>query len=258
MPVPQLADVHALDSDPEPQPDTPFPRSLQPLAQIALVQAGAHGYAIYQVDPKTGLRELKFAEGAPVPELAAAVPRPGDACLRVTSFPLHAGEEVTGVLTFVFRGAAISPRAQSVLERIAGAIEEVWRLSLVPQTYARNAAHIGELEAALADSKIADRARGLLAAGAPAPDVIDVIERHVESVLRPGQLAVVLGQLIVEIRQEIAERELANRAKALLQSRYGMSEEQAHVHLRLVSRKSRKRLRDVARDLLQESAVSGR
>jgi AmiR/NasT family two-component response regulator len=77
----------------------------------------------------------------------------------------------------------------------------------------------------------------------------------VESVLRPGQLATVLGQLTLEIQQEIAERDLANRAKALLQSRYGMSEDQAHVHLRLVSRKSRKRLRDVARDLLQESVL---
>ena len=255
MPVTQIADVHAVDFDPERPLGTPLPLSLQPLAQIALQQAGAHGYAIYQVDPKTGLRELKLAEGAPVPELTAAVPRSRDAALTVTSFPLHAEEEVTGVLTFVFRGAAVSPRAQSVLERIAGAIEEVWRLSLVSQTYARNAAHIGELEAALADSKIADRARGLLAAGPPAPDAIDTIARHVESVLRPGQLAAVLGQLIVEIRQEIAERELANRAKALLQSRYGMSEDQAHVHLRLVSRKSRKRLRDVARDLLQESVI---
>jgi AmiR/NasT family two-component response regulator len=63
----------------------------------------------------------------------------------------------------------------------------------------------------------------------------------------------VLGQLLVEIEQEISERDLANRAKALLQSRYGMSEDQAHVHLRLVSRKSRKRLRDVARDLLEEA-----
>jgi hypothetical protein len=139
------------------------------------------------------------------------------------------------------------------LERIAGAIEEIWRLPLIPQAYARNAARIGELEAELADSKIADRACGLLGAGPPPPAAIDTIVRHVESVLRPGQLAAVLGQLIVEIEQEIAERDLANRAKALLQSRFGMSEDQAHVHLRLVSRKSRKRLRDVARDLLEES-----
>jgi ANTAR domain len=233
----------------------PLPRSLQPLAQIALQEAGADGYAIYQVDPKTDARELKFAGGAPVPESGAAVPKSGNAGCTVTSFPLHAGDEVTGVLTFVFRDAAVFPRAQSVLERIASAIEEVWRLSLVPETYARNAARIGELEAELADSKIADRACGLLAAGPPPPDAIDTIARHVESVLRPGQLAGVLGQLIVEIQQEIAERDLANRAKALLQSRYGMSEDQAHVHLRLVSRKSRKRLRDVARDVLEESVL---
>ena len=225
-----------------------LPRSLHPLALLAAREAGAQGFAIHECDAAGGRRAVKIEWGVSAPEA-------GESGLTVAVFPLHAGEEVTGVLTFVFRGAAVPPRAQSVLERIAGAIEEVWRLSLVPQTYARNAAHIGELEAALADSKIADRARGLLAAGPPAPDAIDTIARHVESVLRPGQLAAVLGQLIVEIRQEIAERELANRAKALLQSRYGMSEDQAHVHLRLVSRKSRKRLRDVARDLLEESVV---
>jgi AmiR/NasT family two-component response regulator len=80
----------------------------------------------------------------------------------------------------------------------------------------------------------------------------------VESVLRPGQLGTVLEQLTEELEQEIAERELTNRAKAVLQSRYGMSEDQAHVHLRLVSRKSRKRLRDVARDLLEETTASSR
>ena len=176
---------------------------------------------------------------------------------------MRAGDDVTGVLTFVFREASISPQAQSVLDQVAGAIEEVWRLSMLPAAYARSAARIGELETELADSKIADRARGLLAPGLRAndalpADAIDTIVRHVESVLRPGQLATVLGQLSREIEQEIAERELANRAKAVLQTRYGMSEDQAHVHLRLVSRKSRKRLRDVARDLLDETAVSGR
>jgi hypothetical protein len=221
-----------------------IPRSLHPLALIAAKEAGADGYAIEQLDPVTGWREVKLAWGEAVPETAGRG-------VVVMSFPLHAGDAVTGVLTFAFRGAAIPPRAQPVLERIAGAIEEVWRLSLVPQTYALDAARIGELEAELADSKIADRACGLLAA-ASHRDAIDTIARHVESVLRPGQLATVLEQLAQEIGQEIAERDLANRAKAVLQSRYGMSEDQAHVHLRLVSRKSRKRLRDVARDLLEE------
>jgi hypothetical protein len=230
----------------EPTVANDFPRSLHPLALLASREAGADGYAIHQIDPAAGRREVKLAWGAAVPEDAEKGP-------TVISFPLHAGDAATGVLTFVFRGAAVSPRAQSVLERIAGAIEEVWRLSLVPQTYARNAARIGALETELADSKIADRVCGLLAAGPPAPEAIDTIVRHVESVLRPGQLATVLGELVGEIEREIAERDLATRAKALLQRRYGMSEDQAHVHLRLVSRKSRKRLRDVARDLLEES-----
>ena len=226
--------------------DNALPRSLHPLALLATREAGADGYAIHQRDTVTGRSEVKFAWGAAVPE----APETG---LTVASFPLHAGDDATGVLTFVFRGAVVSLGAQSVLKRIAGAVEEVWRLSLVPQTYARDAARIGELEAELADSKIADRACGLLAAGPPRSDAIDTIVRHVESVLRPGQLAAVLGQLAEEREQEIAERDLTNRAKAVLQSRYGMSEDQAHVHLRLVSRKSRKRLRDVARDLLEES-----
>jgi hypothetical protein len=226
------------------QVDRPLPRSLQPLAQIALNDAGADGYAIYQVDPATESRELKFAWGVPVPE-------PGAAGFTVDSFPLRVGDATSGVLTFVFRGV-IAPATRAALERAASAIEVVWRLALVPDAYARNAARIGELEIELADSKIADRACGMLAKGAPPRGAIDTIVRHVESVLRPGQMETVLGQLTQEIEQEIAERELTNRAKALLQSRYGMSEDQAHVHLRLVSRKSRKRLRDVARDFLEE------
>jgi hypothetical protein len=222
-------------------------RSLQPLAMIAAREAGADGCAIHQFDA-AGPRQEMFSWGVPAPEA-------GQTGFTVASFPLRADDAATGVLTFVFRGAVISPRAQSLLERIAGIIEEVWRLSDVPAVYARNAARIGELETALADSKIADRARGLLANHVRDSDAIDTIVRHVESVLRPSQLRTALGQLTKEIEQELAERELAAQAKAVLQSRYGMSEDQAHVHLRQVSRQSRKRLRDVARDVLAEPRV---
>jgi hypothetical protein len=222
-----------------------IPRSLHPLTMLAAREAGAAGFAIHQINPADGRREVKFSWGVAVPEA-------GETGHTAISFPLHAGDEVTGILTFVFHGAAIAPDAQSLLERIVGPIEEVWRLSLVPATYARNAARIGELETELADSKIADRARGILASATPPRDAIDTMVKHVESVLRPGQLRTVLDQLTQEIEQEISERELANQAKAILQRRYGMSEDQAHVHLRLVSRKSRKRLRDVARDVIEE------
>ena len=142
---------------------------------------------------------MKLDWGVPAPEA-------GETGLTVLSFPLHAEDEVTGVLTFVFRGVAIPPRAQALLERIAPVIEEVWRLSLLPAVYARNAARIGELEIELADSKIADRARGMLAGSAAPRDGVDTIIRHVESVLRPGQFGTVLQQLTQDLEQEIAER----------------------------------------------------
>jgi hypothetical protein len=160
----------------------------EPLAQIAVADAGADGYAVYQVDPRTELRELKFAGGVPVPE-------PGDTGFTVDSFPLQVGGAYSGILTFVFRGSTISPATRAALERIAAAIEGVWRLALMPGVYARNAARIAEMETELADSKIADRARGMLAGGAPPRDAIDTIVRHVESVLRPGQLGIKLEQL---------------------------------------------------------------
>src|ERR1019366_639054 len=78
-----------------------IPRSLQPLALIALKEAGADGYAIYQIDPGTEVRELKFAWGVPVPE--ASQDR-----FTVGSFPLRVGDSVTGLLMFIFRGGAIS------------------------------------------------------------------------------------------------------------------------------------------------------
>lgn len=221
-------------------------QSLQPLALIAVREVGAQGCALYQLDPGTEARELKFAWGASVPEPAVE----GSTALW---FPLRVHEAVTGTLAFVFGRNAIAPGARAALGRIARVMEEVWRLSLLPETYARNAARIGEMETALTDSKIADRARGLLANGTAPRDAVDTIVRHAESVLRPGQLGAALGQLTCEIEREIAERELANRAKEILQSRYGISEDQAHVHLRLVSRKSRKPLRDVARDVLDEA-----
>ena len=226
-------------------------RSLQPLALLAAREAGAAGYTLYSVDPATEARTVTLTWGTPVPKST-------DPGFTVDLFPLRAGEAVTGVIAFVFRGSTITPASRATLERMAHVIEQVWRLSLLPKSYAQSAARIAELENELADSKIADRVLGLLANGAVPRDAIDTVVGHAESVLRPGQLAIVLGQLTEEMEQDLAERELTNRAKAVLQSRYGMSEDQAHVHLRLVSRKSRKRLRDVARDLLKETAVSGR
>src|ERR1700744_986598 len=107
------------------QVDRPLPRSLQALAQIALADTGADGYAIYQVDPTTERRELKFASGISAPEA-------DDAGFMVDSFPLRVGESISGVLTLIFRRNAVTRSTRAGLERVARAIEGVWRLALVP------------------------------------------------------------------------------------------------------------------------------
>jgi len=228
-----------------------LPQSLEPLARIAVRDAGAEGVAIHEVDSRTGLREVRFAWGTPIPDEHANG-------FAVDSFPLRIEDAFEGDLTFVFREAGMRAQRQELLERIVRSIESVWRLTLLPERYARQAARIGELEAALADAKIADRARGLLTSNhAPSGYAAFTIMRHVESVLRPGQLGVVLAQLTSEMEKQIAERALATRAKVVLQDRYGMSEEQAHVHLRTLSRNSHKRLIDVAHDFLKEPHLNG-
>jgi AmiR/NasT family two-component response regulator len=84
---------------------------------------------------------------------------------------------------------------------------------------------------------------------------VDAIARHVEGVLRPASTGRVLEQLTKDLEEEVEERRLTNRAKAILQSVHGMSEEQAHMHLRQTSRKTRKKLKDVAVDLIERHPV---
>jgi ANTAR domain len=215
----------------------PFPRCIQSLAHLSLRQSGADGFAIYQLDPDGG-QVLIYREG------------PADG-LDVASFPLKIDDGAAATLSFVFCNTSIGVSTQLLLERIARAIESVWQFSRAPERYAQMALRIGELEVELADAKIADRASGMLQDAAASRDPIAAIVHHVESVLRPSELENALGKFERDLAEQLAERQLTTRAKAVLQSRYGISEEQAHVHLRVVSRTSRKRLRDVAQALIE-------
>jgi hypothetical protein len=223
-----------------------FFQSLQPLALLALREAGGDGYAICDVDPASGRRTLKFSYGVPVPD-----PDLKTAMFSVAAFPLRVDGTVTGTLSFVFRGDAISPEAKALLDRIAGPVEAVWQFAQIPASYAALATRIGELEAELADSKIADRARGLLGNVSRTEGPLDIVERHVEGVLRSIQLTKLLEEIYRELEDKVAERKLVTQAKGVLESLHGMSEEQAHLQLQAISRQTRKPVKDVARELIE-------
>jgi AmiR/NasT family two-component response regulator len=106
------------------------------------------------------------------------------------------------------------------------------------------------------DAKIAARLNGMLEHGAATREVIGSLENLVGVVLRPSEFATLLERKLQEVEEEIAERKLTARAKAKLQCARGMSEEQAHRLLRAISRKSRRPLREIAREVIEERNFS--
>jgi hypothetical protein len=128
-----------------------LPRSLQPVALIAVRETGAGGCAISEVDAH-GAARVVAAFGLPVP----AANQHG---VYVTSLPLHIASGVTGSLSFVFQTEKECRMSAPLLERAARLIEAVWRLERLRQVYAETAAHMGELQTELVDSKISPTAR---------------------------------------------------------------------------------------------------
>jgi ANTAR domain len=139
----------------------------------------------------------------------------------------------------------------AVLTRLRAVADAIRRREHCIEDYAQQVARIGEMEAELIDAKIAARVGGLMANGAPGEDRIKAVEQHVEGVLRPSEFGTMLEQRLKELEEEIAERKLTAQAKAVLQNVYSMSEEQAHLHLRTISRKSRRPLKEVAQELIE-------
>jgi AmiR/NasT family two-component response regulator len=148
--------------------------------------------------------------------------------------------------------------ARSVQERFDALMEAVRRRERATQSYAQQAARVAELEVELLHAKIASRAGGLLEDGARDGDVIGAIESHVEGVLRPNEFGTMLERTLFQLEDEIVERRLMAQAKEMLQRAYSMSEEQAHLHLRMLSRKSRRPQKEVARALIEARSDRGK
>jgi hypothetical protein len=141
--------------------------------------------------------------------------------------------------------------ASRVRDRYGALVAALQRHEQALQSYARQAARIADLEAELIDDKIAARAEGLLQEWRLDREAIAILEAHVEGVLRPNRFGTMLEQASRALEEEIAERKLTTQAKSVLQGAYSMSEEQAHLHLRTMSRKSRRPLKEVARELVE-------
>lgn len=227
--------------------DCPLPRSLPLIARLGIKNASAAGFAIDQLAAGGEAWIRRHAEGVSVPEADS-----GD--LRLACFPLSTDDLTTGALSFVFHRKAISEGNRRLLSALAAAAQTVWQLWHARNEYVRRVIRIAELEAELADSKIADRAAALWDRPSIDRNPIETISHSVDSVVSPYRLGAVLDELVRDLESDLAEHRLIRTAKIVLQRRDGMSEEQAYLHLRLISRQSRKRLRDVAGEFITSSA----
>jgi len=223
----------------------PFQNSLSALAQVAARETGADGYALFRRSSEGRGLVRHDSGGADISEDAVTDGQSGLVVYRLGA---------DGVLAFLFQDETGSRQVRPELDRIAASIEAVWAAAQTAGRYSELASEVADLEVRLMDSKIADRVRGFLSnRGETSP--VDAISRHVEGVLKPASTGRVLEQLTKELEEEVEERRLTNRAKAILQSVHGMSEEQAHMHLRQTSRKTRKKKKDVGADLIERHPV---
>jgi AmiR/NasT family two-component response regulator len=94
-----------------------------------------------------------------------------------------------------------------------------------------------------------------MANGAAGSDAVEDIVRHVESVLEGRQFGAVLEQLLPDMEERVQERKAVARAKELLQGFQGMTEEQAYMHLRYRSRVTRRRLGEVALEIIRTRTI---
>jgi AmiR/NasT family two-component response regulator len=228
-------------------------KSLAPLGELAVREAGADGYALFRCAPEGIFEHLSGAGVAITPELLG-----GGSGIRVACYPLHSSGLQTGLLAFAFVNRMLTQAAQARLCRMAAAIGQVWQLSEAVETLAAVAAETGRLEAELADSKIASRTLGFLEEPPEAGDVVDAVTRHVQTVLSRFESNKILEKRRQDLEDELAERGLAARAKAVLRETSGLSEAAAHLHLRTLSRATRRPIREVALELIAHAGEADR
>jgi ANTAR domain len=184
------------------------------------------------------------ADAYTLSEFRANLKRPNHGSAAVAVYRLGQSAAVA----FTFRDAPIDPSRLAVLDRLAPAIRRLYEL---PTETARLAAKITAMDTELVGLKVAERARGLASAtsidAAAVTTVIEQVNQVVDS--RPADSF--FSRLTDYLEDRLEERKLLVAAKELLERAYGLTEEDAYLFLRDKSRTSRRRMKAVAKELLE-------
>jgi hypothetical protein len=232
--------------------DKRFGDTIQALLKLTAHEAGVDGYGLYEFDQAKSHLSLLYAHG-----LRAPASKVGDQFAAVLSFPLRGALGLAGILDFGFLTTLPEEEDRlDILRRSADAIQTILEFSRRTGACIQVLARTVEIETQIAELKIAGRARDLLGRSAEKQDAARTLASHVERVLAAPGLREDLESQLDGYASLLDERELVAKAKFLLQQTTGCTEEQAYLILRNASRRSRRQMQEVARDLLERGARS--
>lgn len=167
------------------------------------------------------------------------------------TLPLHSDGLISAVLILVFDNESEKQAAKPALKRIVPLFESLARFVGEQNRQVKLASKISELETEIAAEKILDRAKGLLREHPYLTEAtIELIDRHAAKVLAPSSFSQVLQNRLQELETLATERDITAQAKEVLQQSLGLSEEKAYLHLRTLSRQKRRRIVEIARDIV--------
>jgi hypothetical protein len=168
------------------------------------------------------------------------------------TLPLYSDGLISSVLILVFPSEKAKLEAKDVLRRIAPLFENLAKFVSTQARQVKLASRISELETAIAAEKILERARGVLREHPQLNDsTIDLVDRHISNVLASSAFNHVLEERLRELQTRSLERDYLTRAKQRLQHKLGLGEEKAYLHIRAVSRQRRKKMADIAREIVE-------
>jgi signal transduction protein with GAF and PtsI domain len=203
--------------------------STGPLLELCLAQSNSQGAYVYRLDGEESVLELIAWRGA----------RPSD----IPSYSVQVGGKASGWYR--------SLTANVVLEK--GAWQD-WRFQNLPEFLQNRFESVVSIPV-LEEGKLAGVAnfcRQLTS------------NYSAEEIAFLAALSLPLGSMLAKTRleseveklnQQLADRKLIDRAKGVLQSRFGWTEEEAYYHIRRTSRQSRAPMRNIAEHVIQNSVL---
>jgi signal transduction protein with GAF and PtsI domain len=211
-------------------------RSISPLLEICLAQTTSEGAYIYQIDREALVLELSVWRGS----------QPTNIHTYQVQLDRHASRWYLDATTNVVvdRAAWQDWRFQNLPEFLHNRFEAAVSVPVLAEGRVSGVANFCRREPDSFGTKEIAFLSGL---SLPLGSLLTGLAFQFEKRMMESELE--------RLNQKLADRKLFDRAKGILQARFGWTEEESYYRLRRTSRQSRIPMRDIARHVIEKSAL---